>query len=128
MSKFGFLKRIGLLGTLAFIMSGCVFDKEDNVPVAIYGPPEMFEDEPVYDGEAEHEGAENEDAEETPDSPTPVETAGADVPLDEDDPFAPGEREESDFPTGDFEARENMMPCIYGPPEMLTERGKADAE
>lgn len=50
MSKFNFLKKLGLLGAITAAISGCGFNPEQNIEVDVYGPPvESFDeyDDPV---------------------------------------------------------------------------------
>jgi len=109
MSKFNFLKKIGIFGSIACILSGCVFDKTTNVPDEIYGPPEeIVEDEP----DDSPDEAADEEATDTPDE------VSDDANAETASPSLPETIEDGD----EFTTGANINACIYGPPEMLAER------
>lgn len=98
MSKFNFLKKLGIFSAVVLTISGCGnFDPSENEPVCIYGPPEMM-GEPI-----------EEVVEEITPAPTPKTPKPTKVVVEEE-------------PDTEFDATVNVEPCIYGPPEMFTNR------
>ncbi|MCQ2522320.1 MAG: hypothetical protein MJ105_08075 [Lachnospiraceae bacterium] len=85
---------------LTMLCTGCKFNSEENVPVAVYGPPEDIVDD--YD---------------------PSENLNVDVYGPPEDLFDEEESEEDSRKNPeeeiipDFHPEENMDVCVYGPPE-----------
>lgn len=106
MSKFDFLKKMGIFSALALTITGCgKFNPEDNYPAEIYGPPEMMEESVI------EEDTVGEDTEKEINVITPAPTGEKKNPTDSDN----DESEEYI----EFEASDNMEQSIYGPPEMF---------
>lgn len=49
MSKFNFLKKIGILGSIACALTGCGFKPEANIEPDVYGPPAMEDNYDIDD-------------------------------------------------------------------------------
>lgn len=96
MSKFNFLKKMGIFSALALTLAGCGnYDPAENIPEAIYGPPEMFEN-----------------AEEITPEVLPTRPVKPAKPTGEVE-------EETEDEEVEFDVVDNIQPCIYGPPEMF---------
>ena len=130
MSKFNFLKKIGIFNALAISLVGCTFNPSHNVEAGVYGPPPMDieEDyepgdniaEPIYGppviDEIETPG-DNEMSEEDIDKSLEE----LDREVEEDTDFNPENNIADEVygppPEEDYEPEVNMERCVYGPPE-----------
>lgn len=105
MSKFNFLKKIGIFNALAVTLIGCNFNPAQNVPAGVYGPPPM-EQEDKYD----------------PSENIPEPIYGP--PVIDEDAIIVDEYDNSDSKkmdpgfviNDDFEPEHNMEADVYGPP------------
>jgi len=98
----GKLKKVGLVGTISVLLTGCGkdYNPENNVPAAVYGPPETMESPAPIWNNNEFDPSENEI----------------------DDVYGPpeyfDENEEEEY-----SADQNEVPCVYGPPEYFEDGG-----
>jgi len=93
LSKFNFLKKLGILGSITCLLSGCSFNPSANVEPDVYGPPPMEEyadDDDISDNDNIDTG-------------------------DEDNNTQTPEK------IDDYNVEQNEPLCIYGPPEMFEE-------
>lgn len=96
------LKKMGIIGTISLFLAGCGkddFDSQNNVPVAIYGPPEGLEITVSPSPDDYFDPSENEI----------------------NDVYGPPIEDWED--DENYDPRENEIPCVYGPPESFEDDG-----
>lgn len=105
MSKFNFLKKIGIFNALAVTLIGCNFNPGQNVPAGVYGPP------PMEQGD-EYDPSEN------------IPEAIYGPPVIDEDEIIVDEYDNSDSKkmdpgfviNDDFDPEHNIADEVYGPP------------
>jgi len=107
-SKFDFLKKIGILNALAVTLAGCNFNPANNVGPNVYGPPPMdlvdeYETDEVLEEDPEEE---TEDSEGETEGETEEETEGQ------------TEGEDGNLINDDLEVEVNEPVLVYGPPPL----------
>jgi len=105
MSKFDFLKKLGILGSITCALSGCSFNPEANMEPGVYGPPPSEE---VYD--TNNDVNNSEVIEEDTDISTDFDVTENEIECIYGPPEMFGE------PIEDFDPEQNIPNEVYGPP------------
>lgn len=114
MSRWNFLKKIGIFNALAITLAGCnSFNPAVNEPSGVYGPPEMFEEPaPISDAEESDEVGEPGESDE-------VGETGESGKNETSKEHSKNAEEVKSRMRNLFHPEENEIEDVYGPPEMF---------